>query len=174
MVGKMTKHFAYGSNLWVKQMKKRCKCNKRIDKGKLKDYRWIISSRGYANIVESKGDYVLGYVYELDAENCTYSAPDPKTGGKTDEECLDWWEGAGYDHYTKEYLTIEVSGEKYECLVYIDRSNVDDDVVNPKKRQCSVGCECTYTDRINNGVKDSLNDEGVYVEKYIRKFISAN
>ena len=174
MVGKMTKHFAYGSNLWVKQMKKRCKCNERIDKGKLKDYRWIISSRGYANIVESKGDYVLGYVYELDAGNCTYSVPDPKTGGETDEQCLDWYEGAGYDHYTKEYLTIEVSGEKYDCLVYIDRNNVDDDDVNPKKRACSVGCKCTYTDRINNGVKDSLSDEDSYVEKYIRKFIDAD
>ena len=171
----MTKHFAYGSNLWFKQMDKRCDENKRIDKGKLKDYRWIISSRGYANIVESKGDYVIGYVYELDAGNCTYSAPDPKSGKETDEECLDWWESIGRgDYYTKEYQTIEVSGEKYECLVYIDRNNVDDDDVNPKKSKCSVGCECTYTDRINNGVKDSLSDEDDYVEKYIRKFIDAN
>ena len=171
----MTKHFAYGSNLWFEQMKKRCKCSERIDKGKLKDYRWIISVRGYANIVESKGDYVIGYVYELDAGNCTYSASDPKTGGETDEECLDWWESVGRgDYYTKEYQTIEVSGEKYECLVYIDRNNVDDDDVNPKKSKCSVGCECTYTDRINNGVKDSLSDEDDYVEKYIRKFIDAN
>ena len=84
MVGKMTKHFAYGSNLWFEQMDARCSdAMNRIGKGKLKDYRWIISSRGYANIVESKGDYVIGYVYELDAGNCTYSAPDPKTGGET-------------------------------------------------------------------------------------------
>ena len=173
----MTKHFAYGSNLWFKQMKKRCKCIERIDKGKLNDYRWIITEeRGYANIVESKGDYVLGYVYELDAGNCTYSAPDPKTGGETDEQCLDVWEGVNSGAYTKEYLTIEVSGEKYDCLVYIDRNNVDGGVgvLQTIPKPCSVGCECTYTDRINNGVKDSLSDEDSYVEKYIRKFIDAN
>tara|TARA_Y100000310_G_scaffold264301_1_gene274928 strand:- start:332 stop:799 length:468 start_codon:yes stop_codon:yes gene_type:complete len=155
----MTKHFAYGSNLWFKQMDARCSDNEQIDKGKLKDYRWIISSRGYANIVESKGDYVLGYVYEISS---------------TDEGNLDGYEGVSSGAYTKEYLTIEVSGEKYDCLVYIDRNNVDDDDVNPKKRACSVGCECTYTDRINNGVKDSLSDEDGYVEKYIRKFIDAD
>ena len=154
----MTKHFAYGSNLWFEQMDRRCPDNEPIDKGKLKDYRWIISSRGYANIVESKGDYVIGYVYELN----------PK-----DEKKLDEKEGAG-DAYTKEKLEIEVGGEKYECLVYIDRDNEKDDDVNPIKKACSVGCECTYTDRINNGVKNSMSDEDIYVEKYIRKFIDAN
>ena len=156
----MTKHFGYGSNLWIKQMDTRCPDNEPIGKGKLKGYRWIITEeRGYANIVESKGDYVLGFVYEISA---------------TDEKKLDDKEGVSIGAYTKETMTIEVSGEKYECLVYIDRNNVDDDDVNPKKRACSVGCECTYTDRINNGVKDSLSDEDDYVEKYIRKFIDAN
>ena len=143
----MTKHFAYGSNLWFKQMDTRCPENKRIGKGKLKDYRWIISSRRYANIVESKGDYVIGYVYELN--------PD-------DEKRLDKKEGAG-DAYTREYLKIEVGEEKYECLVYIDR-----------KRTTEGKPWDEYVTRINNGVKDSLNDEDIYVEKYIREFIDAN
>ena len=143
----MTKHFAYGSNLWFEQMDRRCPDNEPIDKGKLKDYRWIISSRRYANIVESKGDYVIGYVYELN----------PK-----DEKKLDDKEGAG-DAYTKEYLKIEVDGEEYECLVYIDR-----------KRTTEGKPWDEYVTRINNGVKDSLSDEDGYVEKYIRKFIDAD
>ena len=143
----MTKHFGYGSNLWFKQMHERCPKNKGIGLGKLKDYRWIISRRGYANIVESKGDYVIGYVYELN----------PK-----DEKKLDDKEGAG-DAYTKEYLKIEVDGEEYECLVYIDRK---------RTTECKPWDE--YVTRINNGVKDSLSDEDGYVEKYIRKFIDAD
>ena len=158
----MTKHFAYGSNLWFKQMDTRCPENKRIGKGKLKDYRWIITEeRGYANIVEAKDDYVLGFVYEISA---------------TDEKELDSKEGVSIGAYTKETMTIEVSGEKYECLVYIDRKNIVGGVgaLQTIPRPCSVGCECTYTDRINNGIKDSLSDEDIYVEKYIRKFIDAN
>ena len=170
----MTKHFGYGSNLWIEQMDTRCTDNKNRVKGKLKDYRWIITEeRGYANIVESKGDYVLGFVYEISA---------------TDEKELDKNEGAterqGFK-YTKEKLEIEVSGDKYECLVYIDRKNIVGGVgaLQTIPKSCSVGCECTYTDRINRGVEDFSNDEDkyitsadlrVYVEKYIRKFISAN
>ena len=161
----MTKHFGYGSNLWIKQMDKRCPDNVGIDKGKLKGYRWIITEeRGYANIIESKDDYVLGFVYEISA---------------TDEKELDRNEGAteraGFK-YTKEKLEIEVSGDKYECLVYIDRKNIVGGVgaLQTIPKPCSVGCACTYTDRINNGVKDSLSDEDSYVEKYIRKFIDAN
>ena len=145
----MTKHFGYGSNLWKKQMRKRCPKNKRIGKGKLKDYRWIITEeRGYANIVEAKDDYVLGFVYEISA---------------TDEKELDSKEGVSIGAYTKEYLKIEVDGEEYECLVYIDRKRITEG--KPWDE---------YVTRINNGVKDSLSDEDSYVEKYIRKFIDAN
>ena len=161
----MTKHFGYGSNLWIKQMDTRSPDNEPIGKGKLKGYRWIITEeRGYANIVESKGDYVLGFVYGISA---------------TDEKELDKNEGAterqGFK-YTKEKLEIEVSGDKYECLVYIDRKNIVGGVgaLQTIPKPCSVDCECTYTDRINNGVKDSLSDEDSYVEKYIRKFIDAD
>ena len=158
----MTKHFGYGSNLWIEQMDTRCPDNEPIGKGKLKGYRWIITEeRGYANIVEAKDDYVLGFVYEISA---------------TDEKELDIKEGVSIGAYTKETMTIEVSGEKYECLVYIDRKNIVGGVgaLQTIPRRCSVGCKCTYTDRINNGVKDSLSDEDSYVEKYIRKFIDAD
>ena len=77
-------------------MDKRCPDNVRIDKGKLKGYRWIITEeRGYANIIESKDDYVLGFVYEI---------------SDTDEKRLDGNEGAterqGFK-YTKEKLEIQ-------------------------------------------------------------------
>ena len=68
MVSEMTLHFGYGSNLWFEQMNARCPDNKRKGRGILKNYKWIIAERpgsGAANIIKSQGDYVEGYVFEL-------------------------------------------------------------------------------------------------------------
>ena len=93
-------HFAYGSNLWFEQMQARCSEHKKIGKGILKDYRWIIAVRKNrkpaANIVISKGDFVEGYVFEL---------------SKKDEENLDRYEGKSYKKINLEIeeKIIEVS-----------------------------------------------------------------
>ena len=55
-----TKYFAYGSNLSFSQMNKRCPDNIRLNVGRLNGYRWIISNRGYANVIKSENDFVLG------------------------------------------------------------------------------------------------------------------
>ena len=60
-----TMYFAYGSNLSISQMDKRCPDNISLDIGRLNGYRWIISSRGYANVIESENDYVLGRIYKI-------------------------------------------------------------------------------------------------------------
>jgi len=62
--------------------------------GKLSGYKWIISSRGYANILDSKIDYILGLIYEISVDN---------------EVNLD----------KKKYYKIEFNGNILECLVYI-------------------------------------------------------
>jgi gamma-glutamylcyclotransferase len=62
----MTKlYFAYGSNLWLEQMQNRCPSHRVIGAGILENYRWIISKRGYANIVKSADDEVQGVVSKL-------------------------------------------------------------------------------------------------------------
>ena len=83
MVSEMTLHFGYGSNLWFEQMNARCPDNKRKGRGILKNYKWIIAERpgsGAANIIKSQGDYVEGYVFELN---------------ENDEATLDEYEGIG-------------------------------------------------------------------------------
>ena len=146
-------HFGYGSNMWFEQMKKRCPDRKKIGIGELKDFKWIISSRGYANIIESEGDYVRGFVFWI---------------SKKDETRLDSYEGYP-NSYTKETHKIKLNGKLQKCMLYIDRERINEG--NPEEE---------YIDRINKGVKDGLNFKPqhpqkrtkAYVRKYIRKFIA--
>jgi gamma-glutamylcyclotransferase len=138
-------YFAYGSNLSFSQMHKRCPDNIRLNVGRLNGYRWIISSRGYANVVKSDPDYVLGRIYKIN---------------KHDEASLD--EKEGYNSvpscYDKEILPIIVDGISCNCFVYVDPVVQEG---HPKNE---------YIDRINAGLVDSrFPDE--YVEKYIRNKI---
>jgi gamma-glutamylcyclotransferase len=58
-------YFAYGSNLWLEQMHQRCPECIRVGIGILKRRLWIISKRGYANIIESENDEVHGIIYNI-------------------------------------------------------------------------------------------------------------
>ena len=158
-----TLYFGYGSNLWLDQMRRRCPSSPYVGVARLRNYRWMINARGFANIVSStkSDDVVYGLVYDL--------APE-------DEEDLDDIEGVPIA-YTKETMRMEfwkgsrkenvdVTGEaeEKELLVYIDRLRVVDDV--PKEE---------YIHRMNMGIRDALK-RGVpteYVERVIRPFIAA-
>jgi hypothetical protein len=147
-----TMYFAYGSNLSFAQMDIRCTKNIRLGIGILYGYRWIISSRGYANIVKSDPDYVLGRIYKIN---------------KYDEGRLDKKEGCrdekeGYNSvsssYNKKTLPIIADGISCNCFVYVD----------PVIQEGSPKNE--YIDRINTGLADS-EFPTAYVEKYIRNKI---
>ncbi|RYC63313.1 hypothetical protein CHU98_g2882 [Xylaria longipes] len=84
-------YFAYGSNLWMKQMAARCPNSYYTGRALLPDYRWQINERGYANIVRASGFTVHGLVYEL---------------GAGDEASLDRSEGVSSGAYSKAYLPI--------------------------------------------------------------------
>jgi len=136
-------YFAYGSNLWLEQMSGRCPNHKVIGKGILKGYRWIISERGYANVVKSKPDEVHGVVYEVT---------------ESDEESLDKKEGVDRGLYRKEIIVAEIDGQSKNCLVYVDPV---EQAGNPQQE---------YMERVNKGIIDSkLSSE--YVERYIRVFV---
>lgn len=141
----MNPYFAYGSNLWRRQMKERCPEHRLIGVGVLKGYRWIISERGYANIVKSDQDKVYGVVYKI---------------SPSDEQTLDTKEGVHSGAYRKEMMNIEIDNHVLYCLVYIDP------VTNEGKPKQE------YIDRINKGISDS-NLPSAYVEEYIRRFVPA-
>lgn len=139
----MKPYFAYGSNLSIKQMKKRCPECRLLGKAVLDGYRWIISTNGYASIVRSEKDQVHGLIYELSA---------------SDEEKLDGYEGVAQGAYRKENIPVKLAFRPLVCLVYID----------PVEKEGSPRQE--YIKRINAGLADAdLPDE--YVDRYIRRFI---
>jgi len=143
---KNTLYFAYGSNLWIDQMARRCPGNTLLGLGIMRDWKWIIGSSGYANVIESPGDLVHGFVYTL--------TPD-------DEEKLDGFESSG-ELYNKQMHDIEHMGRQEECLVYVD-------VERPEQGHPRF----EYIDRMNKAIRDALKT-GVpkeYIQRYLRPFI---
>ena len=78
------KYFAYGSNLDLPQMKRRCPSSELISKGSLPDYRLTFNKfssgwgGGVADVIQDQGSKVWGLVFEL---------------SDTDLERLDRYEG---------------------------------------------------------------------------------
>ena len=164
-------YLAYGSNLWLAQMAHRCPGSRYEGIGVLTGWRWIINSRGYANVVPSSPkEVVYGMVYSL-------------TGA--DETALDGYEGVP-DAYVKQELNVDFSpkasghmdgegGEaegkgtsreqrRYETqgLVYVDVERLQP--CRPRRE---------YVTRMNHGINDAL-DAGVpqwYVDGCLRGFI---
>jgi hypothetical protein len=93
-----TLYFAFGSNLHLQQMAKRCPESLYVGRARLPGFRWQINERGFANIVESREDVVEGLVYAL---------------SEKDEARLDRNEGVSRDLYHKSYNTIELIPAPY-------------------------------------------------------------
>ncbi|KAF5349652.1 hypothetical protein D9756_008795 [Leucocoprinus leucothites] len=146
-------YFGYGSNMWLDQMARRCPESKYLGVGLIKDWKWIICERGFANVKRSPGDILYGLIYEL---------------SETDEKNLD-----GYEHvpvyYLKKYHTITFLGttsspEKSEtkALFYINGEWLKESPPNPE-----------YIYRMNMAIADGIK-AGIpedYMEKYLRPFI---
>lgn len=111
--------------------------------GKLSDYKWIIYERGYANIVESAADYILGEIFLL---------------SESDVKLLDSFENVKGNYYHKETHLIETANGDMDCIVYIDSN-----------KKTGTPTE-EYICRINRGIKES-NLPPDYVKKYIRPFV---
>ncbi len=90
-------YFAYGSNLWLKQMATRCPKSYYIGWAVLPDYLWQINQRGFANVTRCSGYSVHGLVYEL---------------GPGDEDRLDQSEGVSTGAYSKARLSVVLHAAK--------------------------------------------------------------
>lgn len=179
-----TLYFGYGSNLWKAQMLQRCPESMYLGIARLDGYRWIISERGYANVVEvsSAG---------LQMQNGTAGSAGSDDAGRGGEEEVVWGlvyslsssDEAKLDRnegvpvaYTKENLLVNFwpinsstgkpdtssPPEELKMLVYIDRLRTEPD--EPKRE---------YVYRMNMGIADAV-DEGMpegYVRDVVRKFI---
>lgn len=90
-----TVYFAFGSNLHLGQMAKRCPESRYLGRGALPGYKWQINTRGYANIFESPSNTVEGLCFLL---------------SKKDEERLDRCEGVNMEPsaYEKGHVGVVV------------------------------------------------------------------
>ena len=137
-------YFAYGSNLCIRQMNNRCPNNSKIGMGKLKGHRWIITKRGYANVIKSPNEDVWGIIYQI---------------SMSDKEKLDVYEGVSKKCYVKENLDILIDGKIQNCLTYVDPTTEEGVPTS------------TYANTIDEGLCDSKLPEE-YVEKHLRPKIT--
>ncbi|KUJ11725.1 uncharacterized protein LY89DRAFT_688893 [Mollisia scopiformis] len=149
-------YFAYGSNLSLTQMSRRCPTATYHSFGILRNHTWKIGPRGYANVVptsascspsstlqKSSGAHkpvVYGALYTLEA---------------SDEEALDYAEGVPFA-YEKRDLFIEVLsvadssscevrvGQMVKALVYVDVKRTGEGV-----------CREEYCGRMNRSIRDA-------------------
>ncbi|KAF1738671.1 hypothetical protein CRV24_000599 [Beauveria bassiana] len=167
-------YFAYGSNLSTAQMRARCPLSTAIGLGFLPRWRWIINSRGYANILPPSSspsssssssstttdDGVYGLLYLLPPR---------------DEESLDRFEGVphAYEKLRCEVRWVrdgdgkllageEEGGEPVKALVYVDERRTDDGM--PAKE---------YMGRMERGIEDAVRNWGLdegYANRVMRKW----
>jgi gamma-glutamylcyclotransferase (GGCT)/AIG2-like uncharacterized protein YtfP len=105
----MVLYFAYGSNLSLEQMKRRCPGSRMLDAGYIEDHELSFTTYadrwkgGVADILEKKGSRVWGLVYELSVE---------------DLSSLDYYEGFP-DLYRRKKLKVFGRKDEYdEVLTY--------------------------------------------------------
>ncbi|KAI9511456.1 Butirosin biosynthesis, BtrG-like protein, partial [Russula earlei] len=151
-----TLYFAYGSNLWIDQMNRRCPENRYVGTAVLQGWRWIINQMGYATIIPFPGDHVYGFIFDI---------------SPTDEKSLDKYERVPYN-YEKRIISVQpitssddretATNRAIDTLVYIDVLRTSSDV--PKTE---------YIDRMNKALEDAIQKDvpQSYIEKYIRPFI---
>ncbi len=136
-------YFAYGSNMHLAQMRNRCPKSPLVGPGLLCGYRWIITARGYANIIADPRGMVEGLLFGLDPE---------------DEQRLDGYEGVHLGNYHKVSVQVLSNREELHALTYIDP--VTSEGV-PKSE---------YVGRINAAVRDAqLSPQ--YLHQVIRRYI---
>jgi gamma-glutamylcyclotransferase (GGCT)/AIG2-like uncharacterized protein YtfP len=127
-------------------MARRCPGSILVGVAVLRDWKWLISTRGYANVIPSPGDVVYGLVYALTPAN---------------EQSLDGYEGVPYS-YVKQMHEVEMDGSLVKVLVYVDEI-----------RQHEGEIKEEYITRMNHGIRDAL-DKGMpqwYIEKYLEPVI---
>lgn len=139
----MKLYFAYGSNMGNAQMADRCPQSRKIGVAHLPGYRWIISERGYANVIRSAGSEVEGVLFEI---------------SPSDEKSLDRWEGVASGSYYKATLLVIHDRRERGALVYLDPVMTEG---VPKKE---------YIERIKAGLADAKLSAN-YVAQQVRRFI---
>lgn len=106
-------YFAYGSNMDIDQMRRRCPNAKCVDTAVLHDWKFALDEVGYATVCPAAGMEVPGLLWML---------------LDTDEAALDCYEGVGSGCYQKARVTVTARRipQHVEALVYISLRGEND------------------------------------------------
>ncbi len=99
-------HFAYGSNMHRGVMRKHAPTALPIGMARLADYRFVITSDGYASVEPARTRSVYGVLWRLTPR---------------DRVTLDLWENIAAGQYRAEILPVLQSGRRRPALVYVAR-----------------------------------------------------
>ena len=100
----MTRYFAYGSNLSLAQMARRCRSSRAVGPAQLVGWKFRIMTRGFATVVPAAGAMVRGLLWNLTPR---------------DETALDDYEGIALGHYEKRILPIVGAVGVPRAMVYV-------------------------------------------------------
>lgn len=126
-----TLYFAYGSNIDLEQMARRCPAAQGVGPVTLENYELAFRGSGFATIVPKKGSVVHGLLWSI-TPLC--------------EQALDRYEGYPC-HYTKEPVSVRTAdGAAVSAMVYI--------MAEPLCRQPALPSE-TYYGIIRRGFKEN-------------------
>ncbi len=156
-------YFAYGPSLSTSEMISRCPTSTFHGVAVLRNHRWLVNERGYANIVPSLPspngieDVVWGILYTLRA---------------FDEELLDKHEGIPWA-YSKADMDVEAVSitedgrgtrrEVMRALVYIDRERIQESNPGPE-----------FVVKMNKGIQEAAERglPNVWISKVLRSCIA--
>jgi len=99
-------HFAYGSNLSRKLMRRHAPAAEPAGVARLAGYRFVITRDGYASVEPSIGGEVHGVLWRLTPR---------------DRVTLDVWENVSAGLYRPVMLPVEIGGQRKSALVYLGR-----------------------------------------------------
>jgi hypothetical protein len=99
-------HFAYGSNMHRGVMRKHAPAAAPLGVARLTDYRFVITSDGYASVAPVRRHHVYGLLWRLTPR---------------DRVMLDLWENIAAGQYRAEMLPVIQGGRRRPALVYVAR-----------------------------------------------------
>jgi cation transport regulator ChaC len=99
-------HFAYGSNMSRRLMRRRAPAAQPAGVARLPGYCFVITRDGYASVEQSIGGSVYGLLWHLTAR---------------DRVTLDAWENVPAGLYRPAMLPVQAEGRRRPALVYVAR-----------------------------------------------------
>ena len=99
-------HFAYGSNMSRRVMRRHAPNAEAVGAARLPGYRFVITANGYASVAPQRGAIVHGVLWRLTPR---------------DRVTLDVWESVAAGEYGVEILPLDHAGRRRRALVYVAR-----------------------------------------------------